>query len=490
MSTIEIKLPRGVWSFHDSQILGSAGGFGVVYAGKASNGSAIAVKLLNIDADAAAHRELAMSIDFIGRDLPHVMPVLDAGQDAESDRYYVVMPVAERSLEAHLRTYGAVAESEAVPILLDIVAGLEELPNVVHRDLKPANILMHDGRWRIADFGIARFVEESTSVLTLKNCLSPPYAAPEQWRQEHATRATDIYALGCIAHAIVTGQPPFTGAVADLQAKHLGSAPPAIPGVSSQFQTVVSMMLRKHPDARPTLPRIRHILTSSTTKTVAVGSGLQKLAAQAAEHEKRVSLAEAQRLEQAARAAKRSALADEAKGVLEGLFDELARRILAFAPSAKVQKRGGDWLITIAGSALEVDAGSAASEDAFRQSKWDVVRGAAIEVRQGQPEHKRSASLWYTRQNRKDGHFRWYEVGYGSNPLSSQRMQYEPCAVSSELADRAHAPGMDIIQCTYGPIAIDDEEIDAFCDRWVNTLAEACAGRLQNLSWGMPDFSG
>lgn len=50
---------------------------------------------------------------------------------------------------------------------------LSELPDIVHRDLKPQNVLFHSGRWKVADFGIARFVEETTSVRTLKDCLSP-----------------------------------------------------------------------------------------------------------------------------------------------------------------------------------------------------------------------------------------------------------------------------------------------------------------------------
>jgi len=74
-------------------------------------------------------------------------------------------------------------------------------------DLKPDNILYHDGKWKIADFGIARFVEEATASNTLKEFLSPWYAAPEQWRLERATHGTDVYALGCIAFCLLTGKP-------------------------------------------------------------------------------------------------------------------------------------------------------------------------------------------------------------------------------------------------------------------------------------------
>ena len=100
-------------------------------------------------------------------------------------------------------------EVEAAVIMSDIARGLREVSDIVHRDLKPANILHHDGRWKIADFGIARLVGAVTSARTLKKALTPEYAAPEQWRGERATPATDVYALGCIGYALLTGSPPF-----------------------------------------------------------------------------------------------------------------------------------------------------------------------------------------------------------------------------------------------------------------------------------------
>ena len=92
------------------------------------------------------------------------MPVLDAGRDSESANYFLVMPVAESSLQELITSSAPVAEAEALRILAQIADGLAEVPEIVHRDLKPGNVLLYDGAWRIADFGIARFVEESTSL--------------------------------------------------------------------------------------------------------------------------------------------------------------------------------------------------------------------------------------------------------------------------------------------------------------------------------------
>lgn len=63
--------------------------------------------------------------------------------------------------------------------------------------------------WKICDYGIARFFASVTSEGTLKHFCSSWYAAPEQWREERATNATDVYALGCIGFALITGSPRF-----------------------------------------------------------------------------------------------------------------------------------------------------------------------------------------------------------------------------------------------------------------------------------------
>jgi eukaryotic-like serine/threonine-protein kinase len=185
-----IKLPKGEWEYDLQAPLGKPGGFGQVFVGRGNGYDRVAVKRLHLKANDAAHRELEIANELAQFTLEHVIPVLDAGQDALSDYYFVVMPCAEKSLQDEFKAVGKFNEADAVRILQDIAAGLVEARKFVHRDLKPLNILFHDGRWKIADFGIARFVEESTSLQTLKECLSPPYAAPEQFKLEHATSAT------------------------------------------------------------------------------------------------------------------------------------------------------------------------------------------------------------------------------------------------------------------------------------------------------------
>ncbi len=191
-----IRINGTTWWFDENQPLGAPGGFGQVFAGdRSEGGDSLAVKRLHLDRDEAGHRELTIANDLAGRDLDFVVPILASGQDADSGRYFVVMERAASSLREAL-SGATLSLSEILDVLRSVAAGLAEVSDIVHRDLKPENILLHDGVWKLADFGIARFAEEATSTNTLRGFLSPPYAAPEQWRGERATAATDIYAVG------------------------------------------------------------------------------------------------------------------------------------------------------------------------------------------------------------------------------------------------------------------------------------------------------
>jgi serine/threonine protein kinase len=141
----------------------------------------------------------------------NVVPILDQGEI--DDCWVLIMPKAAESLRKKLtRSGGKVPSVDAIAILNDVATALVDLEKkAVHRDLKPENILHLDGKWCLADFGISRYAEASTATDTHKFSMTPPYAAPEQWRAEHATSATDIYAFGCIACEILSGSVPFSG---------------------------------------------------------------------------------------------------------------------------------------------------------------------------------------------------------------------------------------------------------------------------------------
>jgi len=478
---VVIRLPNGEWSYDPASPLGPEGGFGVVYAGKGKGGAPVAVKRLKLSAKDAAHRELRIATELAGKSHSHVIPVYDAGQDAESEAYFVVMAKAERSLQEEIRARGKLEDAEAVAVLLQIAQGMSEVGQLVHRDLKSANVLLHEGAWKVADFGIARFAEESTSLETLKGCLSAPYAAPEQWRLERASTATDIYALGCIGYALLTGKPPFDGPLMeDYSGQHQHDEPPSLDGHDGRLRSLLAMMLRKTPDARPGLTRVISLL-SGAAAAANPADGSASLAEAGAAVAEREGVHEARASAVHSKAMTRKQVAKDATRILRVIAEELFDRIEAVAPTAKRVAGGLGLRLGDAGLGITL-LGRSLPEGSFPQSKWDVVTGGTVAVQQGNPRYEWSASLWYVRL-KPDHDYRWHEVSYFVNPLArSERLRHEfaPFALTDDPAhaDEAAGPAMGMFQFAWGPKPIDDEDAAAFCDRWAKLLAQAAQGQI------------
>ncbi|WP_338702107.1 serine/threonine-protein kinase [Streptomyces sp. Q6] len=248
-----ITMDKGAWVLGER--IGS-GGFGLVFQARRGDGATGAVKL--IEKAPGADREL-----LLGRTLaesPHVVPVLDAGET--EDHWALAMPLADTSLDVRLARQGGapLPLTDTLAVLRDIAAALVALDGqVVHRDLKPANILLLNGSWRLADFGISRYAEASTDPNTRKHSLTPPYAAPEQWRGDRATGATDVYAAGVVAYELLTGSRPFKGPQShDYRRQHLSDPLPPLPrDVPAELAALVKESLFKPAGARPTARDLR-----------------------------------------------------------------------------------------------------------------------------------------------------------------------------------------------------------------------------------------
>ncbi|MGH8981389.1 MAG: protein kinase domain-containing protein, partial [Acidimicrobiales bacterium] len=170
-----------IWSYDDSQLLGP-GGFGNVYAGSNEGGVAFAVKVLPLDPSRARPLEsLLREVEIAERinavDHPHLLPAIDHA--VESSVLYLVMPLASESLDDALRR-GLTAEEQLVA-MKDVAQGLMQLHGlpILHRDLKPKNVLSRNDVWALADFGIARDLDESTATLTWAGFGTTRYMAPE-----------------------------------------------------------------------------------------------------------------------------------------------------------------------------------------------------------------------------------------------------------------------------------------------------------------------
>lgn len=245
---MQIKLDRTTWTRGDALPDGK-GGFGTVYF--ASNEKTHDAVAKFVEKGPGATREMLIGESLGAAEYNNVVPILDFG---EHENYWVlVMPRAEMSLAQRLAQGGPVELGECVKILTDVAQALSSIENkVVHRDLKPGNVLLLEGTWCLADFGIARYKDAKTAADTRKGNWTLPYAAPEQWLMEHSGSAADVYAFGIVAYEIVAGHRPFSGpTLSDYRNQHLTVTPPPITGGTTRLRNIIVECLNKAPEARP-----------------------------------------------------------------------------------------------------------------------------------------------------------------------------------------------------------------------------------------------
>ena len=167
----------------------------------------------------------------------------------------IVMPRADRSLREHLESSeGQLPLADVLNVLMDVCDALADLDGrVVHRDLKPENVLLLDKNWCLADFGISRYADAATAADTRKFAFTREYAAPERWRNERATIATDVYAFGVMAYEMLSGARPFAGpSTEDFREQHNHGAPPRLMNVSPALEALVAeCMIRAEARPRP-----------------------------------------------------------------------------------------------------------------------------------------------------------------------------------------------------------------------------------------------
>jgi eukaryotic-like serine/threonine-protein kinase len=482
---VRIRLPRGEFFFDPTRPLGPPGGFGEVFEGKNASGEPVAVKRLKLTVGEAAHRELKIADELAGKPFKHVLEVLDAGEDSEDGGYYVVMPRAERSLADELTLRGGPTAADAADILKQIAEGLKEVEQIVHRDLKPANILLQDKQWKIADFGIARFVEDATSANTVRGFLSAPYAAPEQWLGEHATHATDVYALSCVAYFLLTGAPPFAGPTrADYQRQHITENPPLLTGVDPRVRAIFSAALRKPQAGRPPVERVigvlQEVLANPSARTPGIAALLEVNAAEA----ERVSAANAEAERERRKGAERRALIENGEAIFRDVIAGLKKVAEENATEARIHAdhRGG-LAIAMGQAEMVIDLqGAVPPNVSLGSARWQVLAIGSIRVSQKNPQWSHGATLWYMRL-RVDAGYRWYEVSYRKHALVSGP-PIGPFPIQDigddiyRQADMAAGPGMRVIELESGPTPIDDEQSESFFERWLARLAKAYSGRL------------
>jgi hypothetical protein len=201
---------------------------------------------------------------------PHTVELYDFGVTDDGASLYLVMEFLEgMDLESLVQTEGPLPQKRVIHILRQVCESLEEAhaSGLVHRDIKPANIhvgrvgLRHDFV-KVLDFGLVKSMtgpvgEDSMATAAGLTPGTPAYMAPEMALSEAVDGRADLYALGCVAYFLLTGQLVFeAGSGFQMIAKHLQEAP--VPpsrrtelDLSPALERVVLACLDKRREDRP-----------------------------------------------------------------------------------------------------------------------------------------------------------------------------------------------------------------------------------------------
>src|SRR5215472_15439848 len=230
------------------------GGMGAVY--RANDTFELQQVALKVISAMSNSMELATAVERFRREaryahqLRHknIVPVLNFGQDGTL--LYLVMPlITGGTLKAMLKAEQPLPTALAQRYLNELGEAIDEIHahprQIIHRDIKPSNLLIHqdDGRLVVADFGIARALQEQALTQRGWALGTEHYVAPEQEKGK-AEPASDIYSMGVVAYQMFTGLLPFQAVVRSRAAelpppsKLNVSLPPAVDAIISRAMEV------------------------------------------------------------------------------------------------------------------------------------------------------------------------------------------------------------------------------------------------------------
>ncbi|QFY07250.1 protein kinase [Nonomuraea phyllanthi] len=241
------------------------GGMGVVYLGRAPDGTRVAVKVI--------HARMAAQADFRRRFAREVAaakrvarfctaPVLDA--DVEGEVAYLVTEYVEGpSLGAAIRESGPLKGSALDGLAAAMAMALRAIhaAGVVHSDLKPSNVLLSQVGPKVIDFGVAQVLDAETTSAVVG---TPAYMSPEQVSGAPLGPASDIFSWGCTVAYAASGVPPFgTGSMPTVLLRIVND-PPDLRGLPDPLRELVTAALSKDPSERPTAQELMDRLSASS----------------------------------------------------------------------------------------------------------------------------------------------------------------------------------------------------------------------------------
>lgn len=246
------------------------GGMGEVYEGHDTRlMREVAVKFIRFPIDAGVDERDEMVRRFVRESRitarlqhPGVPAVFDAGADEEKRPYLVMQRIHGVSVTDLIAEQEHLSVGWATGIAAQVcsVLAAAHQASLVHRDLKPGNLMLEAcGTVKVLDFGLAVVldrVDVSQITRSGQNPGTPEYMAPEHLMTGKANQRSDLYALGCVLHEMLTGQRLFSASTPFAVASKQATERPVdvrkvCPDVPEELSEVVSALLEKHPEDRP-----------------------------------------------------------------------------------------------------------------------------------------------------------------------------------------------------------------------------------------------
>ncbi|WP_214322008.1 glycoside hydrolase family 6 protein [Nonomuraea sediminis] len=242
------------------------GGMGIVYLGRAADGTKVAVKLIHarMDADPGFRRRFAREVAAARRVARFcTAPVLDA--DVRGDPPYLVTEFVEGpSLDQAVSASGPLRGSALDGLAAATATALRAIhgAGVVHRDLKPSNVLLSQVGPKVIDFGIAHVEggELSSAIVG-----TPAYMSPEQVSGGPIGPASDIFSWGCVLAFAAGGHSPFEGGSVPDILMRIVTAEPDLSGLAPPLRDLAAAALAKDAAARPTADDLLTSLSAAGT---------------------------------------------------------------------------------------------------------------------------------------------------------------------------------------------------------------------------------